>query len=165
MQATPEMIEHSKRRTNAHIASVNYFSSLLDKNFPEHDADKLREPLLSAYGLLTHFFFKDSWPASKTNEFEQYLQQHRQSNPHHSEAYANIADLQEEHIPEMVCDWFAMTNELIFVRRKCRYENVMDYYMRHQLPIFKYTPSQQKLIVELIQKIESRWELEKFLEI
>lgn len=161
------IIEFHKRRTNAHIAGVNYFADILGMQFPMHDSDKFAAPLLMPYSMKNYLDYHADfeWTDSVESEWERANWAHHHAANHHPESYADISDMPAENITEMVCDWFSANNEQKLIRNISEYPNVMDFYTRFALPEFGFTTSQQKAILKLIDDLESRAVTERFLDI
>ena len=162
-----EIIEFYKRRTGAHITALNYFAGLLGTRFPEHDSDKFSAPLLIPYALKNYSDYHPdfAWSDALEKESQCAWYKHHSSAAHHVESYADIADMPDTRITEMLCDWFTANNEQNLVQKRPVYCTIMDFYSRHALPTFKFVPRQQTLILELIEELKVREDTEKFLEI
>ena len=44
-----DIFDFYELRIKSHVAAVNYFASLLGYHFPEHDGDKVIEPIRTGY--------------------------------------------------------------------------------------------------------------------
>ena len=160
--------EFHRRRTTAHIASVNYFAGLLGgARFPDHDCDKFAEPMLTPYALKNYSNFHSGFVLSDVleSEVERMRRQHHLSMGHHPESFANVADMPDDCLTEMVCDWFAANNEQALLQGGSEYSGVMDFYLRYARGAFGFAPRQMGLITDLIRELNPRADKEKFLEI
>ena len=49
---TNDIFKFYETRIACHVRSVNYFASLLGYSFPDHDKDKILEPLRTGYAYI-----------------------------------------------------------------------------------------------------------------
>jgi len=166
-ELTPEILEFHKKRTDAHIAGVNYFAGLVGARFPDHDADKSAAPLLEPYALKNYANYHPDFPWTDSDEaaFDRARRAHHAAAAHHPESYAAATDMPDDRITEMLCDWSAANKEQLLIRNVREYIDVADFFAREALPEHRFSAGQSRLIVSLMADMVSRFDEGKFLSI
>ena len=116
------MVESFENRTRHHIALVQRCCSKLGmgdaliERCRVHDDSKFLEAERGGYILLTH---KKLHPEETKGRYpgwdeiiKRAVEKHKQSNRHHPEFHANVLEMSELDLAEMVCDWAAMAEEV-----------------------------------------------------
>lgn len=125
-QLTPGMIDYYLRRTQQHIARVrrnlrlyaaaegNNLTDLLERA-DVHDESKFSEAEFIPYAWLTHKYRPGNSEFEYPNGVEELIKaavdHHYAANDHHPEHYADVNDMSDAALIEMVCDWTAMAQE------------------------------------------------------
>lgn len=94
-------------RISCHVKSMNYFADLLGYHFPEHDGDKVREPIRTGYAYIFYnTYHKNFHPTPEHIALCQDAQNlHHTSATHHIQHYAHVRDIPDICLYEMVSDW------------------------------------------------------------
>ena len=102
-----DIYEFSSLRIACHVESVNYFAGLLGYHFPEHDNDKNSEPMRTGYAYIIYAMYHKNFHLLPEHEqlCHDAKQNHHKHSTHHAAYYANIADIPDVKIYEMVADW------------------------------------------------------------
>jgi hypothetical protein len=149
------MKEFYKTERQAHIALVNDCAKKLGLSFPEHDADKITEPMLSEIAPFAWCRY-NNLPAMDEVWIKSHhdaIRRHKKSNPHHPEYWKNISDMTEIAIIEMCCDWSAVNKN---PNHKKRFLTAMDFYKTSALPEYGFTKQQQEIIERTLQQIDHK---------
>ena len=152
MLITKEITDFYKLKRTEHVDLVNGFAQRLGYNFPDHDADKFCDPIMS---MIAPAVWCKACNIPRTEEINASAKTgvaiHKAKNLHHPEAWKNVADMTEIALIEMCCDWRAANAE----KRTSSgvFGDTMDFYIRHALPEYKFTKSQQKFIEEILEKL------------
>lgn len=146
------------RRVQCHVRAVNYFANLIGHKFPEHDHDKICEPIRTGYAFVSyakhHHEFK--LPPQYDELFHIAHATHHKSATHHIEHYGDVSEISKITLTEMVCDWFSANFEdrQTATPGTRAYASVMEFFNEcmAQLP---WTDDQRAYIVELINYIDA----------
>lgn len=102
-----DIFDFYEMRIKCHVESVNYFASLLGYHFPEHDNDKIKEPIRTGYA----YVFYDTYHKNfcLTPEYTALCKDawriHHEHAPHHIQYYKHVSEIPDIHVYEMVADW------------------------------------------------------------
>jgi len=126
-EPTLEMVERFERRTAEHIARVQRCLAILaertrhgealNERGRQHDASKHSEEERVPYIWLTEYhrcrFSGESfcYPAGMQERVSVAIEHHMRCNRHHPEYHADVNDMTDVDLIEMVCDWTAMAQE------------------------------------------------------
>lgn len=126
-EPTPEMLAFYERRTNEHLARVHRCLALLAVGSDDgekllergrvHDASKFGPEERIPYVWLTEFHRcrrngeTFEYPAGVAERVERAIQHHVTTNRHHAEFHADLNEMSDIDLIEMVCDWTAMAQE------------------------------------------------------
>lgn len=102
-----DIFDFYELRIKSHVAAVNYFASLLGYHFPEHDSDKVREPIRTGYAYIFYkAYHKNFHPTAEHLALCKDAQDtHHKHAAHHVESYKHAFEIPLIHIYEMVADW------------------------------------------------------------
>lgn len=102
-----DIFDFYESRLKSHIASVNYFADLFGFHFPEHDRDKINEPLRTGYAYIFYNkYHKDFCITPQQIELCMDAQKmHHEHVPHHLQFYTDISQIPDLRIYEMISDW------------------------------------------------------------
>ena len=94
-------------RIKCHVVSVNYFAALLGYHFPEHDSDKIREPIRTGYAYIFYSnYHKNIHLKPEHNELcKKAKEEHHKHSTHHMEYYKTVSDIPDIRLYEMLSDW------------------------------------------------------------
>lgn len=157
-----KILEFHKRRTQCHVASLNYFAGLLGYNFPKHDYDKFINPIQIGYA---YYNYANYHPNCKiTQQYKEAFlhahDEHHCTQPHHIEHYTNIQEMNHNTIIEMVCDWFSANFEQTNITHINKFKSVMDFFEK-QLSQLNWTKSQRETIIETINFLQKNTDSQK----
>src|SRR5436189_4472172 len=124
IEPTPEMLAFYERRTNEHIervrrcltllAAVTEYGEELIERAKVHDASKFGAEERIPYVWLTEYHRcrrngkSFEYPEGIAEKVKQAINHHVKSNRHHPEFHADLNDMSNVDLIEMVCDWTAM---------------------------------------------------------
>jgi len=165
---TEEMLNVFILRSNRHIQLVrsnllmmenfmNLEKKLILERAIAHEISKFYSPERSGYIWLTWgHHCKNMGLDFECSEFTESLielavNHHRSSNSHHPEAFADIEDMSELDILEMVCDWTAMSQELKLNNGSC-----MNWARVNIDRKWKFSKSKKELIFTMILELDKR---------
>lgn len=147
-----EVKDFYRAKRREHIDAVNDFARKIGYYFPEHDADKLRDPIASMVGPCV---WARHHNLARTPEMSERCRAgivlHKTSNSHHPEFWKNIADMPEIDIIEMCCDWRAANAAQ--QNTYGEFKNVLEFYELYALPEYKFTQRQQKIIEKTLGEL------------
>ena len=113
--STQDIFEFYEMRIACHVKSVNYFAGLLGYHFPEHDSDKVQEPIRTGYAYI---FYNSYHP--KLHLMDEYFalckdahDMHHKHSVHHIESYKDVKDIPDIRLCEMIADWASANFEQI----------------------------------------------------
>ena len=102
-----EIFDFFEARIMCHVKSVNYFADLLGYHFPEHDKDKIVEPLRIGYAYIFYAAYH-----KKIQLLPQHFELchdakmlHHNHSTHHIEYYKHVNDIPDVRLYEIVSDW------------------------------------------------------------
>jgi len=102
-----DIFDFYELRIKCHVASMNYFASLLGYHFPEHDSDKVREPIRTGYAFIFYKTYHKNFHATPEHEAlcNDAIKLHHEYATHHLQHYQNAQDIPDVNLYEMVADW------------------------------------------------------------
>ncbi len=110
-----DIFDFYENRIKCHVESVNYFADLLGYHFPEHDGDKIIEPIRTGYAYV--FYNKYHKNFHLTDDMVALCKDaqniHHKHASHHVEAYKDVKDIPDVHLYEIVSDWASANFEQI----------------------------------------------------
>lgn len=126
---TQAMVDHFEKRTKEHIARVQKNCKVLAEEFPghgpkllaqgeKHDASKFSKEEYLPYVWITHYYaMKNSdqkweYPEAVKAIVGKAWEVHSKNNSHHPHHHANVKNMTDVDLLEMVADWAAMSQEL-----------------------------------------------------
>ena len=113
-----DIFDFYELRIKCHVDSLNYFASLLGYHFPEHDNDKVKEPIRTGYAYIFYNQYHKGFHL-KPEHIElchKAHDEHHIHSPHHIEYYKTVSDIPDIRLYEMVSDWASANfeqNEII----------------------------------------------------
>lgn len=137
-----------EQRIKCHVKAVNYFANLLGYSFPEHDSDKVVEPIRTGYSYIFYStYHKNFHPLPQHIELcNEAIQTHHKHASHHVEHYDNVTDIPDIRLYEIVSDWASANFEQMSIQKKpdatslwTWFERNMSHYgwSEHQIEIIK----------------------------
>ena len=102
-----DIFDFYESRIKCHVASMNYFASLLGYHFPEHDSDKVIEPVRTGYAYIFYqTYHKNFHPTPEYAALcEDAKDIHHSHAPHHIQYYKHVSEIPDIRLYEMVADW------------------------------------------------------------
>ena len=102
-----DIFDFYELRIKCHVASMNYFASLLGYHFPEHDGDKVIEPIRTGYAYIFYKTYHKNFHATPEHEAlcNDAINIHHKHATHHIQHYDSVCDIPDIHLYEMVSDW------------------------------------------------------------
>ena len=102
-----DIFDFYEKRIKCHVESVNYFADLLGYHFPEHDGDKIIEPIRTGYAyIFYHAYHKNFHPTEQHIALCKDAQKiHHESATHHVQHYKSVTDIPDICLYEIVSDW------------------------------------------------------------
>lgn len=113
-----DIFEFYEMRIKSHVASVNYFAGLLGYHFPEHDSDKIIEPIRTGYACIFYQTYHKNFHLTdqQIELCHDAKRTHHIHAPHHIEHYQSVNEIPDVYLYEMLSDWasanFEQTNIL-----------------------------------------------------
>ena len=114
-----DIFDFYELRIKSHVASVNYFASLLGYHFPEHDGDKVKEPIRTGYAYIFYkTYHKNFHPMPEHVALcDDAIKLHHFGATHHIQHYKHVSEIPLIHIYEMIADWASANFEQINIIR------------------------------------------------
>ena len=102
-----DIFEFYELRIKSHVAAVNYFASLLGYHFPEHDGDKVKEPIRTGYAYIFYKTYHKNFHATPEHESlcRDAINLHHFAATHHIQHYKHVSEIPLVNVYEMVADW------------------------------------------------------------
>lgn len=143
-----DIFDFYETRIKCHIESMNYFASLLGYHFPEHDSDKVQEPIRTGYSYIFYKTYHKNFHPTPEHETlcKDAINLHHAHAPHHIQYYTDVSQIPDVRIYEMVSDWASANFEQMdiihepdSVPLEIWFKNKMAKlpWTKHQLEIFK----------------------------
>ena len=143
-----EIFDFYELRIACHVKSVNYFAALLGYHFPEHDSDKIIEPIRTGYAYVFYQTYHKNFCLSddRTALCEDAKKLHHEHAPHHIEFYKNVSDIPDVRLYEMISDWSSANFEQKNILHENEFDSVEQWFeqkmaklpwTKHQLEIIK----------------------------
>lgn len=102
-----DIFDFYELRIKSHVAAVNYFASLLGYHFPEHDSDKVKEPIRTGYAYIFYrTYHKNFHPTDEHVALcNDAIKLHHLAATHHIQHYNHVSEIPLINVYEMVADW------------------------------------------------------------
>lgn len=102
-----DIFDFYELRIKCHVASMNYFASLFGYHFPEHDSDKVREPIRTGYAYIFYKTYHKNFHVTPEHEAlcKDAINLHHGYAMHHIQHYKSAKDIPDIHLYEMISDW------------------------------------------------------------
>lgn len=150
-----DIFKFYETRINCHVKAVNYFASLIGHSFPDHDADKVEEPMRTGYAYI---FYNNYHPQLKLTE--QYFQlcadaraTHHKHATHHIPYYNDVSEIPDIRIYEMVSDWASANFEQRNILKDTKNPSLEDWFDIN-LAHLPWTEHQIELIKQSFETIK-----------
>ena len=140
-----------------HVQTVNYFASLLGCSFPDHDIDKIKEPLKTgyAYRIYKRYYPDFNLPDEYHTLYKDLEQIHKTQSPHHVSYYSDVSEIPDIRIYEMVCDWASASFRAKKLKKDITVPTLQKWFFDNmaQLP---WTEHQLELLNKSFQVIQNK---------
>ncbi len=102
-----DIFDFYELRIKCHVESMNYFASLLGYHFPEHDSDKVREPIRTGYSYIFYKTYHKNFHPTAEHEAlcRDAVNLHHAYATHHIQHYKDATEIPDINLYEMVADW------------------------------------------------------------
>lgn len=102
-----DIFDFYELRIRCHVASMNYFASLLGYHFPEHDSDKVKEPIRTGYSYIFYKTYHKNFHTTDEHEAlcRDAINSHHVYATHHIQHYEKATDIPDINLYEMIADW------------------------------------------------------------
>ena len=103
-----DIFDFYETRISCHIKAMNYFAELLGYHFPEHDSDKVIEPVRTGYAYIFYkTYHKNFHPTLEHEALCKDAQKiHHDHATHHIQFYNNkVNEIPDIRLYEMIADW------------------------------------------------------------
>lgn len=166
-EPTPEMVAFFEERTRQHIERVRVCLHALAEGSPHrqellqratvHDASKFgpeeRDPYiwLTEYHRCRRIGESFSYPQGIEARVRAAINHHVTTNRHHPEFHADVRDMTEVDLMEMVCDWTAMAQEYNQDGGSAR--GWAEKTIGHRLPL---SDGQRQFVFATIERLDSK---------
>ncbi|MBR5904372.1 MAG: hypothetical protein IKZ49_02445 [Alphaproteobacteria bacterium] len=102
-----DIFDFYELRISCHIKSMNYFADILGYHFPEHDRDKVVEPIRTGYAYVFYNTYHKNFHLTPEHEAlcKDARRLHHEHASHHIQAYNNVSEIPDICIYEMIADW------------------------------------------------------------
>ena len=143
-----DIFEFYEMRIKCHVESMNYFASLLGYHFPEHDSDKVREPIRTGYAYIFYRTYHKNFRVTPEHEAlcKDAWHEHHNHATHHIQYYKSAKDIPDIHLYEMISDWASAKFEQMNIIRESESVPLREWFnnkmanlewTEHQLDIIK----------------------------
>lgn len=124
-----DIFDFFNRRVKCHVESVNYFAGLLGYHFPEHDSDKIIEPIRTGYAYIFYQTYHKNFHPTHEHELlcQDAINIHHATATHHVQHYKHVSEIPPIRIYEIVSDWASANFEQ---------QNILHYPESVDLPIW-----------------------------
>lgn len=153
------ILDFHRARTQAHVDCVNYYAGLVGYHFPEHDNDKLGDPVRTGYAYYNYSKYHPEIKLTPAHVelYEHAKKEHHTCQPHHVHYYEHTADISDVTLIEMICDWHSANFEQRFITHEDPQDyDVRAFFQRKMMtnPELKWTEHQIELIEQTIDFLE-----------
>lgn len=153
-------------RIACHVKSMNYFASLLGYHFPEHDGDKIEEPIRTGYAYIFYQAYHKKLVLN--DEYEKLCDiaknTHHNHATHHIEHYKNVRDIPDICLYEMVADWASANFEQMNILQEDCAVPISDWF-NNNMKKLNWTEHQLKIIYDSFDIINKKTENDKIMAI
>ena len=151
-----DIFDFYELRVKSHVAAVNYFSSLLGYHFPEHDSDKVKEPIRTGYAYIFYKTYHKNFNSTPEHEAlcRDAINLHHVGATHHIQHYKNVSEIPDVHVYEMVADWASANFEQLNILHEPD-SVLIDTWFEKNMANLGWTPHQLEIIknsFEIINK-------------
>lgn len=114
-----DIFDFYELRIKSHVSAVNYFASLLGYHFPEHDGDKVKEPIRTGYAYIFYkTYHKNFHPMPEHVALcDDAIKLHHFGATHHIQHYKHVSEIPLIHVYEMIADWASANFEQMNIIR------------------------------------------------
>ena len=152
-----DVFEFAKLRIECHVRALNYFATMFGYNFPDHDGDKNLEPVRTGYAYILYAIYHKNFCLTKDQELLALdaKNTHHKYASHHIQHYADIADIPDIRLYEMVSDWASANFEQKNILCIENSIELADWVNKNQLNL-NWTPHQLEIIRNAVKTIENQ---------
>ena len=142
-----DIFEFFELRIKSHITAVNYFAELLGYHFPEHDCNKIIEPIRTGYAYIFYqTYHKNFHPTAEHLALYKEAQDiHHSHTPHHIQYYKHVSEIPDIYLYEMVADWASANFEQKNII-KCTDTKSIEQWFQENMAQFDWAPNQLEII-------------------
>lgn len=142
-------------RTKCHINSVNYFAQILGYHFPEHDNDKMHDPIRIGYSYINYASYHPDCKLlpQQVDAYKKSHDEHHRTAPHHIEHYDDASKIPQIILIEMICDWHSANFESLHMQKKPDAPESVIKWFNNCISNLNWTQEQRALINEYCDKL------------
>lgn len=161
-----EIFDFYELRIACHVKSVNYFAGLLGYHFPEHDSDKIKEPIRTGYAFVFYKTYHKNFCLSDDHEAlcHDAKKTHHEHAPHHIEFYETVTDIPDIELYEMVSDWASANFEQQNILHEPGTESLSDWFEKNMAKL-PWTKHQLEIINKSFETIIEKADKKELLNI
>ena len=114
-----DVFDFYELRIKCHVASVNYFAALLGHQYPEHDSDKIKEPIRTGYAYVFYKNYHKNFHTTQQQDdlCKDAINNHHAFASHHVQHYKNVREIPDNRLYEMMADWASANFEQMHIIR------------------------------------------------
>ncbi len=149
------IMDFHELRTKCHINSVNYFAQILGYHFPEHDNDKVRDPIRIGYAYINYASYHPECKLlpQQVDAYKKSHNEHHRTAPHHIEHYNDASEIPKIVLIEMICDWHSANFESIHMQKEPGAPESVIKWFNQSVGKLNWTTAQRALINEYCDKL------------
>jgi len=152
-----DIFEFCELRFACHIKSLNYFAAILGYQFPDHDSDKIKEPVRTGYAYIFYQKYHDDFYLS--DEYyklcEDAKRTHHEHAPHHFEYYKDVSDIPDIRVYEMVSDWASANFEQRNIMHDKECPTLTDWFNQNRAQ-YNWSDHQREIIYNAFKIISEK---------
>ncbi|MBR3511090.1 MAG: hypothetical protein IKN73_03440 [Alphaproteobacteria bacterium] len=157
-----DIFDFYETRIKCHVQSMNYFASLLGYHFPEHDSDKVIEPIRTGYSYIFYkTYHKNFHPTQQHIDLcNDAIRLHHFAAAHHIQHYKNVTEIPDINLYEMVADWASANFEQMNIIHDPESVSIQTWF-NNKMAQLPWSKKQLEIIQKSFEIIEKNTDEEK----
>ena len=149
-----DIFEFYELRISCHIKSMNYFAEILGYHFPEHDGDKVIEPIRTGYAYVFYNTYHKNFHLTPEHEAlcKDAGRLHHEHASHHIQAYNTVSEIPDICLYEMISDWSSANFEQMNIIKDKEAVSIEEWFDKNMAQ-YPWTPHQLEIIKKSFEKI------------
>ena len=149
-----DIFEFYELRISCHVKSMNYFADILGYHFPEHDGDKVEEPIRTGYAYVFYNAYHKNFHLS--NEHIALCKDagrlHHEHANHHIQHYSDASQIPDIYLYEMIADWASANFEQMNIIKEKDAVSIEEWFANNMAQ-YNWTNHQLEIIKNAFEKI------------